>query len=71
MGSTWWSIHADVSIRNEASSTALMTAVRERCIECVSYLINAGANPRRQNAKGQNCFDIAAGNEKILAILES
>jgi ankyrin repeat protein len=62
---------ADMSIRNEASFTALMTAVRERCVECVSYLIRAGANPRRQNSQGQNCYDIAAGDERILAILES
>jgi ankyrin repeat protein len=62
---------ADMSIRNEASFTALMTAVRESCVECVSYLIRAGANPRRQNSQGQNCYDIAAGDERILAILES
>jgi ankyrin repeat protein len=62
---------ADSSIRNEASMTALMTAVRERCIECASFLLRAGANPRRQNAQGKNCFDMAEGDEAMLAALEN
>ena len=61
---------ADVSIRNESSMTALMTAAREGCTDCAYFLLSAGANPRRQNAQGENSFDLADGDEAMLAALE-
>lgn len=59
----------DLTIRNQQSLTALMLAVENNKIDCVKLLLESGANPKRKNTKGQDSFDLAINNPKILTLL--
>lgn len=68
--STLLTTDIDLSLRNKQSHTALMLAVNSECIDCMKILLLNGANPRRKNAKGQDAFDLANNDQKLLEILE-
>lgn len=59
----------DIKQRNSHSFTPLMLAIKSRCEECVTLLLNAGANPKRKNNQGEDAFTLAKYNADILAIL--
>jgi len=59
----------NIKQRNDQSLTSLMLAVNSHCEQCVTLLLDAGANPKRKNDKGENSFDLAKSKPSILAIL--
>ncbi len=67
---TLLSLKPKLSLRNNNSFTALMLAVTNNCLDCVRTLIANEANPRRKNTKGQDSFDLASGNQEIIAVLD-
>lgn len=58
-----------LKLRNRESFTPLMLAVKSQSAECVVLLMAAGANPYRQNAQGQNAFDLAQQRPLLLKAL--
>ena len=59
----------DLTARNKQSLTPLMLAVKSNSSQCVRLLLDAGANPYRKNASGENAFDMAQQNQAVLQAL--
>jgi len=55
--------------RNTQSLTPLMLAITSNNEAGVKLLLNASANPKRKNDKGENSFDLAKYKPSILTIL--
>ncbi|MFT7006177.1 MAG: ankyrin repeat protein [Colwellia sp.] len=60
----------NIKQRNNNSLTPLMLAIKSNCAQCVKYLLDAGANPKRKNNQGENSFDLAKSKADILTILK-
>ncbi len=60
----------DLSKRNKQTLTALMLAIKSKNYQSAKILLEAGANPKRRNEQGQNSFDLAKEQPKLLKLLE-
>jgi len=60
----------NIKQRNNNSLTPLMLAIKSNCTQCVKYLLDVGANPKRKNNQGENSFDLAESKTDILTLLK-
>ncbi|MDX2369199.1 MAG: ankyrin repeat domain-containing protein [Colwellia sp.] len=60
----------NIKQRNSNSLTPLMLAIKSNCTQCVKYLLDAGANPKRKNNQNENSFDLAESKADILTLLK-